>query len=578
MRHFDNTSQVTELLEMILGPRERPLVVISTIDAGGEVGFNPQHVQDELRGDADVVTIATGAATYALEESLPPKTHVFNGAARSYPPSFGENPDYQRSILRFPSRHHVDDLINDALAQVTSASILKPAQRAVWVKATVELVSGATGNVALLEDGRRVLINADRLPPEISLVEGLLLGEPVEGWLLDLDLSPEAAEPELGRFTQDSVTLARVIKVTELRATLTLHPLLPNFILRRREVFAEGDDAQGIPVSDVVRVGQTVRVNVDLSAGSLKLSLVNVDQDSLLVEPLPLLRGGQPWLQEGIDASDVEVLAELPQMESKEQSVDASPTLEAEQANAPIPIVEPLETTTSEPGEELVAVQVIHDEMLALRGAFERFSREMRAGTPLETLDQLRDELSSTQAELHRERQGRTELQRMVSRLTQELREARAGAQRQIQTQGGPTSARDEWHDDELWLRHEVQHAWVDRMNASDKKVHPIREYKVGSDFIQSLTQLEDRTFNKAMRAVVDVVSGRVVDIHSRELHQLRMGSGGDDPYVQRSDGAWCWRVSIESKTPQARRLHFWRLPDGGVELSRIVLHDDFQP
>lgn len=27
-----------------------------------------------------------------------------------------------------------------------------------------------------------------------------------------------------------------------------------------------------------------------------------------------------------------------------------------------------------------------------------------------------------------------------------------------------------------------------------------------------------------------------------------------------------------------ARRLHFWRLPDGTVELSRVVIHDDTRP
>jgi hypothetical protein len=28
--------------------------------------------------------------------------------------------------------------------------------------------------------------------------------------------------------------------------------------------------------------------------------------------------------------------------------------------------------------------------------------------------------------------------------------------------------------------------------------------------------------------------------------------------------------------TPSARRLHFWELPGGGVELAKIVIHDDF--
>lgn len=51
----------------------------------GEFQFKAEAVARELEGDADVVTIATGDATDALENLLPPKTHVYNGAARYYP-------------------------------------------------------------------------------------------------------------------------------------------------------------------------------------------------------------------------------------------------------------------------------------------------------------------------------------------------------------------------------------------------------------------------------------------------------------------------------------------------------------
>lgn len=63
------------------------------------------------------MTISIGEATYALEILLPPKCHVFNGVARSYPPDFGEDPDWKRSLLRFPGRD-TEELIEDALAQV----------------------------------------------------------------------------------------------------------------------------------------------------------------------------------------------------------------------------------------------------------------------------------------------------------------------------------------------------------------------------------------------------------------------------------------------------------------------------
>lgn len=563
VKHFTHPADVTELSELILGTRTRPLVVVSTIDAEGRFEYDPEHIERELRGDADVVTVTTGHVTYALEARLPPKAHVFNGAARSYPPSFGENPDFRRSILRFPDRHSVDELINDALAQVTTATVHTPTERPVWTRAIVERVLGAAGNVGRLDDGKRVLINADRLPPGISLAAGLTVGQPVEGWLAGLDFSPEAAEPDLDRFTQDAVTLARIVKVTERRATVQLHPAAPPIILRRRDVIPGADDEDETAVSDVVRAGQIVRARVDRSNGTLALTMVEVDPDAPLTAPLPLLRGGTPWLHEGMDDA----------AEESQPADDTTTTAGSLLALTPAVGASTLVPLTPAVTREL---QDLQQEMTTLRGAFERFSREMRSGTDLETLDQLRDEVSSTRAELNRERERRDELGQMVARLNQELRTARSA--RPAPEAGGPTSPRARWPDAESWIRHEIICAWVARTTASDKKEHLLRRYEIGAEFISSIEQLDDRLFDKAMRTVVDVVTERAVDIPSRELHQLRTGSGGDDPYVQRADGSWCWRVSVESNTPQARRLHFWRLPAGIVELSRVVLHDDFRP
>jgi hypothetical protein len=47
---------------------------------------------------------------------------------------------------------------------------------------------------------------------------------------------------------------------------------------------------------------------------------------------------------------------------------------------------------------------------------------------------------------------------------------------------------------------------------------------------------------------------------------------------VPRNDGAICRRVYMESRTSQARRIHYWKLRDGRIEFSRVALHDDFTP
>jgi len=80
----------------------------------------------------------------------------------------------------------------------------------------------------------------------------------------------------------------------------------------------------------------------------------------------------------------------------------------------------------------------------------------------------------------------------------------------------------------------------------------------------------------KVAGVVVEVLTGLAESSPSRGMHALRSGAGGQDPQVQ-SDGATCWRVSLQTGTPSARRLHFWRSASG-IELSRVVLHDDLCP
>jgi hypothetical protein len=72
------------------------------------------------------------------------------------------------------------------------------------------------------------------------------------------------------------------------------------------------------------------------------------------------------------------------------------------------------------------------------------------------------------------------------------------------------------------------------------------------------------------------VASGRAHEIPSLELHQLRASVGGGAPQRTRQDGAKAWRCSLQAGTPAARRLHFWLLPDGRVELAKVAYHDDF--
>jgi hypothetical protein len=142
-----------------------------------------------------------------------------------------------------------------------------------------------------------------------------------------------------------------------------------------------------------------------------------------------------------------------------------------------------------------------------------------------------------------------------------------------------PLRRRDRFTDADEWVRHAIHLAWIDRLDSGDRSRFPLSsDYLVGPRFAESLEALDSGQLSKALKAVVDVISGYGNVIVARSVHALREGNGAAEDDVVRDDGARCMRAYIEQNTPSARRLHFWKLPAGRIELSRIVLHDDVRP
>jgi hypothetical protein len=99
------------------------------------------------------------------------------------------------------------------------------------------------------------------------------------------------------------------------------------------------------------------------------------------------------------------------------------------------------------------------------------------------------------------------------------------------------------------------------------------------SSFAETFTALDDDAKLKALKTITYIVTGRNALEHIIEDHALREGDESSRPEVVReTDGAACRRAYLESHTAQARRLHYWKLRDGSIELSRVGLHDDYTP
>ena len=169
------------------------------------------------------------------------------------------------------------------------------------------------------------------------------------------------------------------------------------------------------------------------------------------------------------------------------------------------------------------------------------------------------------------------EQERRANRAENELKSARSRLRKARNQKAGHVRAeRPVFADRAQGFRYLVLTQWALRTPANEQPERPLAPYQIGPKFLDSLDKLEGIKDEKVADVVFEVVTGLAAQLPSRELHRLRTGLGGDDPVRTRSDGAVAWRASLQVNTPSARRLHYWMLPTGEIELARVVTHDDY--
>lgn len=127
--------------------------------------------------------------------------------------------------------------------------------------------------------------------------------------------------------------------------------------------------------------------------------------------------------------------------------------------------------------------------------------------------------------------------------------------------------------DPEDQLRHDLQLAWLHAIPENDRDAAPLRPYRLGPDLIDSLN-VGVAPQARILRVMVDVITGVVHTYPGRQAHRQRTSSSGSAPPLVRGDGAVGWRCAIKTNSPAAGRLLWWQLPDGPVELARLIRHE----
>ncbi len=568
VRRVESADDARELATWLLLPGRRLPTVVLTIAGGQDQPFgDPEAVKDAVGDLAEVVLIASSAASWAFSREMPPDTQVYGGAGRVYPVDHKWVSAPGLSRLRFAysaqDRPRVTEhLMNDALHAALRGGVL-PVPTSPGLRRRSGSVGGLIDSRALvtLDDGTTATVWEELTLPGVPLDRVLARGQAVTG-VYDpasrrLDVSGElrhlAPTDVTGMFAAGDVVLADVAAVGGDCVRLRLLPGL-HVDVERSAVTSNPADA----LRELFSLGEVVTARV-ASTEPLRLRLDDVDDDETPGPAPSLLPGGPPWLRPA-DRERPATPAVPPPMALPEPVPDPvvprrpSPLDLARRGPTPPPAPRP--PATADSGERDRIVQLTN-ELAAERATRRAMSDELTG---------LRVRASGLEAELH-------QALRSVERLQTRYRSADLARQRAATAlkAAGPAAvvSASAFPDAEGQFRHDIYQEWVRRVPATEKSDKPLAEYLLEPGFLPSVDRLEGVSRAKIVAVVVEVLTGQAQHLNGRRAHQLRT--------PPRDDGATCWRVALQQETPGARRLHYWRVRDR-YELSRVVIHDDFRP
>jgi predicted RNA-binding protein with RPS1 domain len=388
---------------------------------------------------------------------------------------------------------------------------------------------------------------------------------------------------------------------------------------------------------DYVQEGERVVVRIeelDAAAGKAELSLLDVAADAEPEFVAAIYEDGPPWLpplgEAEIESDEVDD-AEEPFADEEEQEFVAKPP-EAAGADEVLrpeelasPALEPdLEAETEQPdvlelerleravedgrelqrhfselfGETRRRLEQLRAEGAQVRRGLESELADIRlrilemaesesaqlVGSTEQALAEARDEAARLREQLAAVELDRREL---LERLKEErarsgdaairiedLRKQLRSRDEAISTLEGEISALGVTPEERFVA--EVQQAWERMTTPDDRERYPWRKPIVGTEFLDSLERVEGVARSRVTAVCAHVVSGRAPDVPGLELHALRESDAGGAAQRVRPDGARAWRCNLQTGTAAARRLHYWQLPDGRVELGKVGYHDDF--
>lgn len=612
IKHVGDKQSAAALADRLNGAARTKPVVVVTLPAGGTSSWiDVGHLDEELGDLAEVYLMPTGEHSRTFSHQMPDGTQVYGGAGRVYSVGHDWVADVRRSPLRFAfnadeGRRATGLLVADALRMAADAGLFArgDSRHRRQVEVTIGPIFGP--RAPLKVDGVLASIAQELTHPDVPLDRIVATGMTLPAWFdsethwLDIRDAFLPADRALASYSAGAVVLSQVEEVLADRATLQLHPDVAVTVDRDQVTGNELDDLRTL-----LTPGEVVLARVVDGGPDWRLTMIDIDDDELPLPAAALIDGGPPWLVPPPEHEFVDWV-EIPELDVPLPATPAEPEListtvvvdepvggavggVAVDVNAPPPprpgpVVRPtphLLDKRRPAGDPAPPPRVETPAPTASR--VDELTR--RIGDLESTRARLASELDSARLQLAAARgdhnllvQRSEQLQKQVDHLGRQTLNLKAQLRKTKTRPRAAPAAVPQFADPEAGFRYQVLTAWATRTPPAEQVTRPLGDYTLGPVFLDSLQQTAGTTLDKVADVVFEVVTERAHTLPARDLHQLRESAAGNAPTVRRADGATCWRASLQTNSPSARRLHFWRLPGGGVELSRVVLHDDFTP
>lgn len=571
----DNERDALRVVEEVRDPRRSGSLIGVSMSAGREHPLIDVEELSDAFGTA-VRILRTGPATWALKRWLPPGLDVFGDAVRVWRPGSLEHAEHPLLVL--PEEldpttvvRRLHDLVGDHRID-----------RAV--------VSSVDEDGAVLELADRTAIAVQRhqvtntgLPPTRVLriaqeVDVLLVGEPTLATLRPLE--PDPVLRLLADHPPGSVVLGRPLPLT--RTGDRPVELLPG--VRGIVPAAERGPSTW---------GDQELVAVEVLDEDLRLAPRRAGPDDRAASVHP---DGPPWLVASPLAAELPPLAGPPAWRAP------SP---APPSDDGVVRLHDLVTRATAARDDVRAMSEGLDDHLdrvrataaALRHELELDLADLRHRVMTVLTEEhdvagrmASEALDSTRAEIRslRERLSAAEAER--GELREQLADSAASTRRHRLELAKAREAAAHERDRARALQRELdllvpaaerfqkaaRRAWLRNTTKADREEHPWRTPLIGPHFLASLERLEGVGIDRVLDVCAEVACGRAPTRSGLQVHALRWSSGAGVAQQSREDGARAFRASLQVRSAAARRLHYWVLPDGTVELAQIGYHDDF--